>query len=111
MKLSSLTDTERLALGGLLRLLVRADGEFSEQEEEKINALGDELGGREQLWRAISDSAQAFKTDQDIRAAGIGIERPEVRTLTLRLLKQVALSDSMSPGEEGILSALSAAWK
>lgn len=110
MKLSDLTDTERLAVGGLLRLLVRADGDFSEQEEEKINALGDELGGREQLWRAISDSAQAFKTDQDIRAAGLAIERPEVRALTLRLLQQVALSDRMSPGEEGILSALSAAW-
>ncbi len=111
MKLSDLTDTERLAVGGLLRLMIRADGDFSEQEEEKVNALGDELGGREQLWRAISDSAQTFKTDQDIRAAGLGIQRPEVRTLTLKLLRQVALSDSMSPGEEGILSALSAAWE
>lgn len=110
MKLSDLTDTERLALGGLLRLLVRADGDFTEAEEEQINAVGDELGGRDGLWKAISDSAQAFANDQEVRRAGLGIERPPVRELTLSILTRVAHSDALSPGEQGILEALRHHW-
>lgn len=111
MKLSQLTDDERLALGGLLRLLVRADGEFSVAEEERIDAVGDELGGKEVLWKAISESAQHFKDDQAIRRAGLGIARPEVRELVLSILESVAIADTMSPGEEGILEALKSHWK
>lgn len=110
MKLLDLSDAERLALGGLLRLLVRADGEFTEAEEEQINQLGDELGGRELLWKAISASAQAFTTDQEVRRAGLGIERPEARELTLSILTRVAHSDSLSPDEQGILEALRSHW-
>ena len=57
---------EQLALGGLLRLVIRADGAFTEEEEQRVNELGDELGGRDALWKAISDSAQAFPEDADI---------------------------------------------
>lgn len=110
MKLSDLTNDERLALGGLLRILVRADGEFSTAEEERIDAVGDEIGGRELLWKAISESAQHFKNDQEIRRAGIGISRPEVRELVLSVLESVAIADTMSPAEEGILVALKAQW-
>ena len=108
MRIGALLAT--LALGGLIRLLVRADGEFSVAEEERIDAVGDELGGKELLWKWISSSAQAFKTDQDIRAAGLGIARPEVRELVLSILESVAIADTMSPNEEGILVALKSHW-
>jgi hypothetical protein len=110
MKLTDLTDAERLALGGLLRLMVRADGEFTEAEEHAVNELGDELGGARLLWSAISDSAQAFKTDQDVRRAGVELSRPEVRRLVLDALHRVARADSIAPGEQGILEALRSHW-
>lgn len=110
MKLTDLTNDERLALGGLLRILVRADGEFSVAEEERIDAVGDELGGKDVLWKAISASAQHFKDDQQIRAAAMGIARPEVRDIVLSVLESVAIADTMSPAEEGILTALKAHW-
>lgn len=110
MKLSDLSEAERLALGGLLRLLVRADGDFTQAEEDQLNAIGETLGGKDQLWKAISGSAQAFATDQEVRRAGLEIQRPEVRALTLSLLEQVAHADGMSPGEEGIVEALRAHW-
>ena len=110
MKLSQLTNDEQLALGGLLRLLVRADGEFSVAEEERIDAVGDELGGKDLLWKAISTSAQHFKNDQDIRRAGLGIERKEVRELVLSILESVAIADTMSASEEGIIVALKSHW-
>lgn len=110
MKLSDLTPEEQLALGGLIRLLVRADGEFSVAEEERIDSVGDELGGKELLWKGISESAQAFKNDQQIRAAGLGIARPEVRELVLSILESIAIADTMSSSEEGILVALKTHW-
>lgn len=110
MQLSDLTEPERLALGGLLRLLVRADGDFTEAEEEQINQIGDELGGKAALWSAISASAQSFKTDQDARRAGIEVERPAARTLILDVLTRVAHADELAPGEAGILEALKSHW-
>jgi hypothetical protein len=110
MKLTDLSAAERLALGGLVRLLVRADGEFTEAEEQQVDRVGEELGGARLLWSAISDSAQAFRTDQDVRRAGLEVERPEVRRLILDVLTRVALSDSLAPGEDGILQALRSHW-
>ena len=77
MNFSTLTNEERLLLGALIRLVVRADGTFSEGEENMITTIGNELaieanaardGGRA-LWAAVSDSAQHFPTDESIRAA------------------------------------------
>jgi hypothetical protein len=110
MKMSDLSASERLALGGLVRLLVRADGDFSEAEEEAVNRIGEELGGAGLLWSAVSDSAQSLRTDQDVRRAGLAIERPEVRALVLAVLGRIAHSDAVAPSEEGILLALRAHW-
>ena len=110
MKMSDLTAAERLALGGLVRLLVRADGDFTEAEEETVNRIGEELGGAGMLWAAVSDSAQALRTDEEARRAGLAIERPEVRALVLAVLGRIARSDALAPSEEGILLALQSRW-
>lgn len=110
MKLTDLSSDERLALGGLIRLLVRADGEFSVAEEERLDASGDALGGKELLWKAISASAQAFKTDADIRDAGLAIARPEVREVVLSVLESVARADTMSPAEASLIATLKTHW-
>lgn len=110
MKLTDLTRDEQLALGGLVRLMIRADGVFTPEEEERVTAIGDELGGGGLLWRIVSDSAQAFRTDADLRRAATSIRRTEARELVLGVLTSVAVADTVTPGEQGLIDALRAAW-
>lgn len=110
MTLVDLTPEERLALGGLVRIVIRADGSFSEEEEARMDRIGDELGGRELLWKAISDSAQAFADDGAVRAAALGVRRAEARELILEVLTSVAAADSISPNELSVIDALRGEW-
>jgi hypothetical protein len=110
MNLADLTREEQLALGGLIRLMIRADGVFTDEEEERVDAIGEELGSRELVWRMISDSAQAFKDDADLRRAAAAVSRVEARELMLGVLTSVAVADSVTPGEMGLLDAVRVAW-
>lgn len=110
MKLSDLSAEEQLALGGLLRLVIRADGAFTEEEEQRVHEIGDDLGGRDALWKAISDSAQAFPEDADIRAAAAAVSRAEARELILGVLTGVAAADTIAPSEAGLIDGLRASW-
>lgn len=110
MNLNDLTRDEQLALGGLVRLMIRADGVFTQEEEERVSAIGEELGGGALLWRIVSDSAQAFRSDADVRRAGAAIARAEARELVLGVLTSVAVADTVTPAEQGLIDALRAAW-
>ncbi|MEM7609760.1 MAG: hypothetical protein AAF411_30805, partial [Myxococcota bacterium] len=48
-------EEERLAFGGLLRLMVRMDGEFSKEEVVALTSLGTELGA--DIWGLLNESA------------------------------------------------------
>lgn len=91
-------------------MMIRADGSFSEAEEARIDRIGDELGGRELFWKAISDSAQAFQDDAAVRAAALGVTRPEAREAILDVLAGVAAADAISPTEMSLLEALRREW-
>lgn len=110
MKLEDLTADERLALGGIVRLIVRADGSFSEEEEARIDRIGEELGGRDAFWKAISDSAQAFRDDETVRGAVLAVTRAEARELILDVVTGVAAADTISPSEMGLIDGIRAAW-
>ena len=62
------------------------------------------------IWQIISDSAQAFPRDADLRRAAAAIDRVDARELILGVLTSVAIADTVSPGEMGLLDALRAAW-
>lgn len=110
MMLSDLEDAERLVLGALVRLIVRADGEFSTEEEERIDRIGDELGSRDGLWKAISDSAQAIPDERRVLGAAAQVRRAEARELILGVIAGVAAADTISPAEMGVIDAVRAAW-
>jgi len=110
MDLKDLTRDEQLALGGLVRMMIRADGVFTPEEEERVSAIGEELGGGPLLWRIVSDSAQAFRSDADVRRAASAIARPDARELVLGILTSVAVADTVTPGEQGLIDGLRAAW-
>lgn len=110
MELSDLTADEKLVLGALIRLMVRADGRFSEEEEQRIQDIGAEIGSPEDLWRAVSDSAQRYTSEASTRAAIPSVTRPEARGLIYDVLFSVAQADSIDAGEQLILDSLRKAW-
>ena len=82
MTINELDHDERIALGGLLRLIIRSDGDFTVAEEETVNQLGvKHLGDAAELWSLISDSAQAAPNDAAIRASAQKVTRPAARAM------------------------------
>ncbi|GAB4209581.1 MAG: hypothetical protein OHK0013_29200 [Sandaracinaceae bacterium] len=110
MNLSDLTDEEKLVLGALIRLMVRADGRFTEEEEQRIQDIGAEIGGSEELWRVVSDSAQKYTSEDATRRAIPTVTRPEAREMIYDVLFGIATADMIADGEQVILDALRKAW-
>jgi hypothetical protein len=110
MTLDDLSKEEQLALGGLIRLMLRSDGDFSEAEEAQVNALGAELADPGRLWSVVSASAQAHRSDADIRAAAGRVTRPEVRALLRDALTRIARVGEMTREEQSLLDWLASLW-
>lgn len=109
MQLQDLDDAEKIAFGGLLRMMIRKDGDFSEAEEARVDALG-ASGGRDAIWRLISESAQQLRDDSAIRLAATRITRPEVRAFIQDALGQVAAADGTNEAEAAMLAWLRSIW-
>ncbi|HEX2676898.1 MAG TPA: hypothetical protein VHM19_09665 [Polyangiales bacterium] len=111
MLLGDLSPDERVALGGLLRLMLRSDGQFSEAEEATLERIGTRLGGDAgSLWKVISQSAQQCPENEQIRSAAKAVQRAEARKLIRSLLEEVAASDAVSAPESELLAWLQSAW-
>jgi uncharacterized tellurite resistance protein B-like protein len=110
MTLDDLTREEQLALGGLIRLMLRSDGDFSEAEEAKVNALGARMADPARMWSVISASAQAHRSDADIRAAAAAVTRPDVRTLVREALADIAADGAITRDEQALLDWLTGLW-
>jgi len=111
MRLDDLSKDEQLALGGLIRLMLRSDGEFTDAEEEKVNQIGARLADPQRLWSVISASAQAHMSDASIRTAAESVLRPEVRALVREVLTEVARDGSVTESEQKLLDWLTSIWK
>lgn len=110
LTLADLDADEQLALGGLIRIMIRLDGSFSEAEEEHLDQVAEEIGGREALWRVISRSAQEHADDIAIRATAKTVERPEVRRLIRRAIEHIARAETIEPTEQTLLDWLDREW-
>ncbi len=105
-----LDDAEQLAPGGLIRVLIRLDGSFSEEEERYLEELGNDLGTAEALWKTISRSAQDHKNDDAIRSAARGVTRKPAQRLIRTALERVAIAGTIEPGERALLEWVDEAW-
>ncbi len=109
-QIDSLEDHEQLALGGLIRVLIRLDGTFSEEEEAQLEQVAAQLGSVEQLWRVISRSAQVHASDDAIRASAKGVVRPGARTLIRDALEAIAMAETIDEKEQQLLDWLDEEW-
>ena len=108
--LSDLAPHEGLALGGLIRVLIRLDGSFSEEEERHVEDVGAELGSTEQLWSLVSASAQELRSDDAIRDAAKAVERQGARLMIRGALERIALAETIEPAEQSLLDWLDEHW-
>lgn len=100
-----------MALGGLIRLMVRSDGDFSEEEEARIDAIGElRAGGRAGIWKLISASAQALPDEAAIRAAVTEIAREDARATLLAMLTSIAEEGGITGSERGLLDWVRETW-
>ena len=112
MQLDELTYDEQMALGGLVRLMVRSDGDFSEAEEAALERVGTRIaGGLAPLWKVISASAQRFPSDDAILAAAKSVDRDEARLMIRTVLEEIAASDLIAETEHNMLLWLQDAWR
>lgn len=110
MNIDELDANERNVLGGLLRMIVRSDGEFAEDEETSIDALGEGIGGREAIWKIISASAQALPSDEAIYGAVSSVRRDEAKEVILRAVGEVASQGGLVPEEQRVLDRVEKIW-
>lgn len=107
MTLDDLNKTEKLALVGLTRLLIRADKEFSSEEAASLERIGKELG-EEPFWALIREVA-TFE-DEQIREHAKNVERRDVQELIYGALYEIAVAGTIAEEESDFLDWLSDTW-
>lgn len=108
----TLRPRERLVLAGLLRQIVLADHELSEEEFDMLARIPARLGITDAEWeRTWSEAQRTFPDAESARAAGVGLGREEARELVYELLYRLAESDDIDDAEWDVLEWLSEAWR
>jgi len=126
---ADLTDSELLAFCGLVRYLVRLDGQSSEQERVAIAQVGPNLAavtglvnspyreapegtdkGDERFWSMMDRAVVTLPDDASIRATALCVERPEARQEIYAALHEVAATDTINAPERSLLEWLSSEW-
>ena len=110
MKITALNENERLALMGLLKMVIQADQKVSPEELGELNKLAAEMG--QEKWDAAKQQAMAqFKDLNEIRVfLEAGVERTAAKELLYDLAKQMAGADETAQIEESVIRWLARIW-
>ncbi len=125
----NLTDSELLAFCGLVRVLVRLDGEVSPEERHAIDEIGPALARREaepaepyreavsegqdgveRFWAMMDRAAKSMKGESDVQNAALEVTRQEAREELHAALYQLSVSDVISKPEWEMLTWLATVW-
>ena len=110
MTLLDLTHDEQLALIGLVRLMIRLDGQFSPGEAQQLDGIVGELG--EETFSTLVDEAnETFRDTDALRDRAAAIERKEARELIYGTLLDLAVHDGVAFGEADLLEWLQKTWQ
>jgi hypothetical protein len=110
MELKDLNGDERTALVGLVRAVVMADSQVSDDELEEVEDIVDAFG--EEGYQAALDAFEGrFADEEAFRKFLGGIVRQDARELIYGTVLQGAAADAIEGGESELLSWLAEAWK
>ncbi|MEC7523266.1 MAG: hypothetical protein VYE22_25525 [Myxococcota bacterium] len=103
-----MTPAEWLALGGLVRLMLQADGKVTLRENAAVGDLAIRLGA--ELWTALVRAEMELPNAERVRAHAATVARPEIRSLIRDALEELARADGMDDAERELLEWLDEAW-
>jgi len=101
---------EQLVLAGLLRLLVRLDGKFSDEEQEALEELASDFGEKS-FWQLMDEAGRRLPDEAAIRACAGSIGNVEARELIYGLVLNIARADCIQGREQTLLDFLRETWK
>jgi tellurite resistance protein len=110
MELSQLTHDEVLVLVGFMRVVIQADGEFSNAEREHVALVRTALG-TDRFTKAMLEATDAFPDNESLKRATKAVTRPEARRVIHDVLVKVAESDAITPEEEKPLRWIESWWE
>ena len=103
------TPEEDLALIGLMREIIQADDEYSDEERVEVDRLRDEIGAA-RFAVAIELAKKRFQHRRDLAAHVATITRVDAQKLILKRMREVAEADGIHPEEEKPLEWLQKVW-
>ncbi len=107
MRFDELEEREQLALTGLVRLMVRMDGQFSPGEVDAVAALAREVGAGG-FWATM---ARAQTIEMDELGKQVEQVRPAVREWMYGVLVGLAAVDGIEESESELLTWLMDIWE
>ena len=109
MTLNDLNEDERIALVGLIELVVGMTGDVSDEELERIESVSGELG--DDLYRQAAELVdERFHDEEQFRKFLGTIQRPEARELIYETALEASIPDAIGPRESEVLDWLARAW-
>jgi hypothetical protein len=129
-----LSDSEKLAFAGLVRVLIRLSGDFTPDEREAVGLVGAQFFLRDgaasayrtssddtpdaaqvavaidEMWALVDRAGETFADDDAVQEAALGVERQEAREAMYTALAEIARTDTISVAEMGMLDWLKSAW-
>ena len=109
MEVDELSDEEQIAFLGLAKLIVRADGILSADENDFLLKLAGDWGGKA-FSSKIQQAGRIYSTTKDAMTAADAITRHEVQEFVFYHLVDLAASDDVVEEEAQILGTLAMKW-
>ena len=109
MELADLNQDERMALVGLLKLTVLADGHVTEEELEHVETLVDAFGEGE-YQKTLDAFETAFPDVGAFKESLLRVSRPDARELIFATVLETAGESALEGAEAELLDWLSRAW-
>jgi len=109
MELSELNQDERIALAGLMKIVVLSDRSGSDEELDYVHDLSDELGA-EGYQKALDAFEKRFADVKTFQTFLRGIKREEARDLIFATVVEAAEAEGIEGQEAQILDWLAKAW-
>ncbi len=100
--------SEWLALAGLLRIMMGADGHVSLREHRFVGKLASDLGP--ELWTYLAKAEVELPSEDAVRRAAARVAKPESRARIRAILEALAESDGVVLEEQELLDWLDEAW-
>ena len=111
MNLDELEPHERIAFAGLIRLVVRADGQLTPAESNAMSALARQVGSA-RFWRVMTEVQQVVRDNEDLVDAVRNVTRPAVRAWIYEVLVGISAADgNMGAAEGRTLDWVRAVWE